>query len=170
MLSDAILNGLNQQINMEMQAYYTYLSMSAYFEDKALKGFASWMFSHSEEEMTHAMKIYDFIHSRRGRVKLAALPAPHHDWENPLAALQDALHHEQNVTQSIHQLVKLARDEGDYATDSFLQWFVDEQVEEEEVVDDLIQKLTLIGDFSPGLYLLDRELSDGGHGHEEEEA
>ena len=159
MLSETMLSGLNDQINMEMQAYYTYLSMSAYFEDKALKGFASWMFHHSEEEMMHAMKIYDFIHSRRGRVKLGTLTEPPHHWNTPLEALQSAMEHEQKVTKSIHQLVKIAREEGDYATDSFLQWFVDEQVEEEEVVDDLIQKLTLIGDFSPGLYLLDRELS-----------
>ncbi len=169
MLSDAMSDGLNKQINMEMQAYYTYLSMSAYFEDKALKGFASWMFHHSEEEMMHAMKIYDFIHSRRGRVKLSALTEPPYDWSTPVEAVQSALEHEQKVTKSIHQLVKLAREEGDYATDSFLQWFVDEQVEEEEVVDDLLQKLMLIGDFSPGLYLLDRELcEDDSHGHENE--
>ena len=160
MLSEKILEGLNTQINMEMQAYYTYLSMSAYFEDKALKGFATWMFHHSEEEMVHAMKIYDYINSRRGRVKLGALSAPPHQWEQPIEAVESALDHELKVTAAIHNLVKIAREEGDYATDSFLQWFVDEQVEEEEAVDDLIQKLTLIGDFSPGLYLLDRELSE----------
>ncbi len=160
MLSEKMLEGLNKQINMEMQAYYTYLSMSAYFEDKSLKGFASWMFHHAEEEMTHAMKIYDYIHSRRGRVQLGALSAPPHQWEKPVEAIESALEHEQKVTKAIHNLVKIAREEGDYATDSFLQWFVDEQVEEEEIVDELIQKLTLIGDFSPGLYLLDRELSE----------
>ncbi len=169
MLSEKMLEGLNNQINMEMQAYYTYLSMSAYFEDQGLKGFASWMFHHSEEEMTHAMKIYDFIHSRRGRVKLTALVTPPSEWEKPLEAVESALHHEQKVTAAIHNLVKVAREEGDYATDSFLQWFVDEQVEEEEVVDDLIQKLTLIGDFSPGLYLLDRELSENVGEEDEEE-
>lgn len=169
MLSEKMLAGLNNQINMEMQAYYTYLSMSAYFEDKALKGFASWMFHHSEEEMMHAMKIYDFIHSRRGRVKLGALSEPHHDWETPLDAIETAMEHEKKVTASIHQLVKMAREEGDYASDSFLQWFVDEQVEEEEVVDELIQKLSLIGDFSPGLYLLDRELSESAGAEESAE-
>lgn len=169
MLSEKMLEALNAQINMEMQAYYTYLSMSAFFEDRALKGFAGWMFHHSEEEMTHAMKIYDYVHSRRGRVKLDALSTPPHDWDTPLAALEDAMKHEQKVTKAIHKLVKLAREEGDYATDSFLQWFVDEQVEEEEVVDELIQKLSLIGDFSPGLYFLDRELSEGGFEEEDEE-
>ena len=160
MLSEKMLAGLNNQINMEMQAYYTYLSMSAYFEDMGLKGFASWMSNHSQEEMVHAMKIYDFINSRRGRVKLGALSAPPHQWDTPIEAIESAMDHEQKVTASIHNLVKLAREEGDYPSDSFLQWFVDEQVEEEEVVDELIQKLKLIGDFSPGLYLLDRELSD----------
>ena len=126
MLSEKMLAGLNDQINMEMQAYYTYLSMSAYFEDKALKGFASWMSNHSQEEMTHAMKIYDFINSRRGRVKLGALTAPPQDWDTPLEAIESAMEHEQKA-----------------------------------VVDELIQKLKLIGDFSPGLYLLDRELTDG---------
>ena len=160
MLSEKMQDGLNAQINTEMQAYYTYLSMSAYFEDLGLKGFAMWMFHHAQEEMTHAMKIYDFIHSRRGRVKLDALHQPPHDWGNAIEAAKDALAHEEKVTKSINNLVKMAREEADYATDSFLQWFVDEQVEEEEVVDELIQKLMLIGDFSPGLYLLDRELSE----------
>lgn len=161
MISDTMQDGLNAQINMEMQAYYTYLSMSAYFEDKGLKGFAAWMFHHAEEEMMHAMKLYDFIHSRRGRVKLAALSQPPHEWNTPLEAIESAMAHEVKVTKAIHELVAMAREEKDFASDSFLQWFVDEQVEEEEVVDDLIQKLTLIGDFSPGLYLLDRELSEG---------
>jgi len=158
MLSEKMTEALNAQLNMELQAYYTYLSMAAFFEDQSLKGFSTWMFHHSEEEMAHAMKIYDYIYERRGRVKLSGLADPPHDWETPLAAIETAMVHEQKVTASIHQLVKLAREEGDYATDSFLQWFVDEQVEEEAVVDDLIQKLKLIGDFSPGLYLLDREL------------
>ena len=160
MLSEKMQDALNAQLNMELQAYYTYLSMSAFFEDLALKGFATWMFHHSEEEMFHAMKLYQFILSRRGQVKLGALKQPPHSWDNPLDAINTAMHHEQAVTQAIHELVRLAREEGDYPTDSFLQWFVDEQVEEEEVVDELIQKLTLIGDFSPGLYLLDRELSE----------
>jgi ferritin len=109
----------------------------------------------------HAMKIYHFIHSRRGRARLAAIPDPAFEWASPLAAMESALEHEQRVTASINALVKLARQEGDYATDSFLKWFVDEQVEEEEIVDDVIQKLRLIGDFKPGLYLLDQELGAG---------
>lgn len=160
MFNKKIESALNQQINMEMQAYYTYLAASAHFEELGLKGFAQWMFHHSQEEMAHAMKIYHFVHSRRGHVELFALETPRQDWESPQAVVEDALMHEQKVTASIDEIVKLARAEGDYATDSFMQWFVDEQVEEEEVVDDLLQKLSFIEDFRPGLYMLDRELAE----------
>lgn len=161
MLKDQVESALNQQVNMELQAYYTYLAASAFFEERSLKGFAQWMYHHAQEEMVHAMKIYHFIHSRRGHVVLTAIAAPKQDWQSADDIMRDALEHEQKVTASIDALVKMARAEGDYATDSFLQWFVDEQVEEEEIVDDLLQKLNLIGDFKPGLYLLDRELAGG---------
>jgi ferritin len=161
MLSDKIQAALNDQINMELGAYYTYLSMAAYFESTGLKGFSSWMYTHSQEEMTHAMKIYDYIHSRLGRVTLKTVAAPKSEWNAPLEAFEDAMHHEQTVTAAINKLVTLARDENDHATDSFLQWFVDEQVEEEELVDDAIQKLKLVGDNGPGLYMLDQELGAG---------
>ncbi len=159
MFVDKVQSALNQQINMEMQAYYTYLAAADYFEGLGLKGFSQWIFNHAEEEMAHAMKIYHFIHSRRGRVELFPLPIPEGGFGSPQEVMEGALRQEQKVTASIDQIVKLARLEGDYATDSFLQWFVDEQVEEEELVDDLVQKLRLIGDFKPGLYLLDRELA-----------
>lgn len=159
MFVEKVQTALHEQINMELQAYYTYLAAADYFEGLGLKGFSHWIFQHAEEEMTHAMKIYHYIHSRRGRVKLFDVPAPAQNWDSPQAVMEGALKHEQKVTASIDRIVKLARTEGDYATDSFLQWFVDEQVEEEELVDDLVQKLRLIGDFKPGLYLLDRELA-----------
>jgi ferritin len=159
MLKDKVQAALNQQVNTELGAYYTYLSMSAYFESAGFSGFAAWMYHHAEEEMTHAMKIYKFIHDRRGVVTLGAIPAPATSWPNARAAFEDALHHEQMVTASINNLVELARAEKDYATDSFLAWFVDEQVEEEAIVDAVLQKLNMIGDFGPGLYMLDRELA-----------
>lgn len=170
MLIERVESALNQQINMELQAYYTYLAASAYFEERSLKGFAQWMYHHAQEEMVHAMKIYHFVHSRRGHVVLTAIAAPKQDWQSADDVVGDALEHEQKVTASIDAIVKLARSEGDYATDSFLQWFVDEQVEEEEIVDELLQKLNLIGDFRPGLYLLDRELAGGAPAEEEESA
>ena len=162
MLKEKVETALNQQINMELQAHYTYLAASAYFEEHGLKGFAQWMFHHAQEEMQHALKIYHFIHSRRGHVMLSEIAAPKQTWKSAEEVVRNALEHEQKVTASIDALVKLARSEGDYATDSFLQWFVDEQVEEEGIVDELLQKLNLIGDFKPGLYMLDRELAGGG--------
>ena len=159
MISKKMQQALNDQLNAELYAYYTYLSMSAYFEDHNLRGFAAWMRTHSDEEMVHAMKFYDFINERRGRVQLRAIEAPKTDWQSALEAFEDALKHEQHVTALINKLVDLSTEESDYATHSFLQWFVDEQVEEEAVVDDDIQDLKRVGDFGPGLFLLDRELS-----------
>lgn len=160
MLNERVQQALNAQINMEMRAYYTYLSMAAYFEAESLNGFAAWLRHHSDEEMVHAMKIYDFINHRRGRVMLDALPAPRNTWDSPIAAFENALEHEKRVTASIDALMDLTREEKDHATESFLMWFVDEQVEEEEMVDLAIQKLKRIGDFGPGLYLLDREMAE----------
>jgi ferritin len=157
-MNENVQAALNSQINKELHAFYTYLSMAAYFESQALTGFAAWMRHHAEEEMEHAMKLYDFVHRRLGRVTLSQINTPLHEWASPLAAFEDALHHEQNVTASIHALVNCAITEGDHATVSFLQWFVDEQVEEEEIVDKAIQDLKRIGDFAPGLYMLDRDM------------
>ncbi len=158
MLSDRMQSALNDQINLELSAFYTYLSVTAYFEEQGLRGFASWMRHHSNEEMMHAMKLYDYIHERRGRVTLLPIGEPPHNWATALAAFEDALRHEQKVTAAINRLVDLAREERDHATNSFLQWFVDEQVEEEAVVDAVINDLQRIGDFGPGLYMLDRQL------------
>lgn len=158
MLSPKILDALNAQINAELHAFYTYLSMSAYFTAENFPGFAAWMRHHSDEEMVHAMKLYDFINDRRGAVKLTAIGNPRTEWANPLEVFEDALKHEQHVTALINNLVKLAREEGDYATDSFLQWFVDEQVEEESIVDAKIQDLRHIGDSRSALFLIDRDM------------
>ncbi len=170
MLTETMQKALNDHLNAELTAYYTYLSVSAYFEDQDLRGFAAWMRTHSDEEMVHAMKVYDFINERRGRVKLQSIVQPPTEWDSPLDAFEDAFKHEQHVTELINQLVERSLAESDYATHSFLQWFVDEQVEEEAVVDAVIQDLKRVGDYGPGLFLLDRELgsetpsSDGGDG------
>ncbi len=165
-MNEKVQAALNAQINMELSAFYTYLAMAAYFESEALPGFAAWMHHHADEEMTHAMRLYDFVHRRRGRVLLTAIGAPKTEWASTLDAMQAALGHEQKVTASINALVELSRAEGDHATASFLQWYVDEQVEEEEIVDAAIQKLRRIGDFGPGLYMLDKEMGEpaGGEG------
>ena len=170
MVAESLQEALNRQINLELRAHYAYLALSAYFENIGLKGFAGWVYHHAEEEMVHAMKIYHYLLTRRERVKLFAIPEPDETWDSPMSALEYALHHEEKVTESINRLVQLAREEADFATDSFLQWFVDEQVEEEEVVNDVIDKLRLVGDSKPGLYLLDRELAGNGSATESEEA
>ncbi len=138
MLSKKMQKALNDQVNAELNAYYTYLSMSAYFEDQNLKGFAAWMRHHSDEEMVHAMKLYDFINDRRGRVILQPVAEPKSDWETTVSVFEDALAHEKHVTSLIDKLVDLSIKESDHATNSFLQWYVDEQVEEEAIVDEVI--------------------------------
>ena len=159
MLNNKLQDALNAQINAELTAFYTYLSMAAFFEAENLPGFARWMHNHAQEEMAHAMKIYDFINERNGRVVLATIESPSTEWSSPLAAFEDAFQHEVKVTGLINQLVDLSIQESDHATNSFLKWFVDEQVEEEAVVDAAIQDLKRIGDFGPGIVQLDRELA-----------
>src|SRR5437762_391501 len=132
-----VLHALNNQVNMELSAFYTYLSASAYFEAEGLRGFAAWMRHHSDEEMKHAMRIFDFINHRLGRVTLASIDTPQNSWKSAQAALEAALSHEQKVTTSINTLFDLASNERDHATTSFLKWFVDEQVEEEEIVEEV---------------------------------
>lgn len=159
MLSEKMEKALNEQINAELYSSYIYLSMAAYFEAQNLLGFANWMHIQSREENMHAMKFYQFVNDRRGRVLLSAIDAPKTEWNSPLEVFQDSLRHEQKVTGLINKLVDLAISESDHATNSFLRWFLDEQVEEEANVDSVIQDLQRIGDSAQGLFLLDRELA-----------
>lgn len=161
MLKDKVQAALNEQINAEFSAFYTYLSMAAHFQAENLPGFAAWMHNHAQEEQVHAMKIYTFINERNGRVELKPLAGPKTHWTTPVEAFEDALKHEQHVTHLINQLVDLAIAESDHATNSFLQWFVDEQVEEEAVVDAVLQDLRRVGDSNLAIFMLDRELGAG---------
>lgn len=158
MLSEKMAKALNEQVTAEMYSSYIYLAMAAYFEDQNFPGMAQWMRMQSDEETLHAMKFYDYIIERQGRVKLAAIDAPPVDWDSPLAAFENAFEHEQYISGRINDLVTLALDERDHATNSFLQWFVDEQVEEESSVDAVVQDLRRVADFPAGLFMLDREL------------
>lgn len=158
MIDQTVCERLNDQIRDEFYASYLYLSMAAYFEDANLSGFAAWMQAQSLEEHNHAMRIYDFIHDRGGRVRLQQIDAPPADWDSPLEAFKAALEHEQNVTSKIHSLVDLSLEKRDHATNTFLDWFVNEQVEEEATADDLVNKLALVGDSGNGLFMLDRDL------------
>ena len=151
---------MNAQIANELDAAHTYLSMSAYLEFVNLPGFANWMRIQAGEEIEHAMKFYTQIVERGGRVRLAALRQPPIEFESPLQVAELALAHEQKVTGQIHAIYDLAVQEKDYASQSFLKWFVDEQVEEELNATTLIEKLKMVGDFKAGLYMLDNELGE----------
>ena len=158
MLSDKMLEALNKQVNEELFSAYLYLSMSGHFESINLHGFASWMRCQTQEEIVHAMKIFDFISQRGGEVALQPLTGPDTSWDSPLAAFEAAYKHERHITDCIGRLVDLASEVSDHATESFLQWFVDEQVEEEASADGVVQQLRLAGDAGNALLMLDREL------------
>jgi len=158
MLSEKMQEALNSQINAEYYSSYLYLSMAAHCQAINLEGFASWLRVQADEEMIHAMKIYDFVLERGGRVALAAIEAPPSEWESPLAIFEATYAHEQYVTGRINKLVDLAIAESDHATSTFLQWFVNEQVEEEASADAVLQKLKLMADAPGGLFMLDQQL------------
>lgn len=162
MLSQAIQNALNKQINHEFYSTYFYLSMSAHFETLNLRGFAHWMRVQSQEETSHAMKLFDYIHDRNGHVALEAIAQPPVEFQSPIDAFQQALQHEHNVTETIHRLYELAVQEKDYAIQVELQWFIAEQVEEEKQARQILDQLKMIGDHGSALYLLDKELEERG--------
>lgn len=159
MLSDKMQKALNGQINAEIYSSYLYLSMNAYFKSVHLDGFANWMYAQAQEELTHAMKFYDFINQRGGRVFLTAIDAPPTEWDSPTAVFEDTLQHERKVTGLINELVEIAVEERDHATQIFLQWFVTEQVEEEDNAGSVLEQLKLLGDARQGIFMMDRELA-----------
>ena len=150
---------LNGQLNAEYYSSYLYLSIAAYFASIDLPGFANWMRIQVQEEEFHTLKFYDYIIERGGRVILQQIEAPPNDWDSPLEAFEATLVHEQKVTGLINDLVYLARDERDNATEIFLQWFVSEQVEEEDSVNTVLGQLKLIKDSPQALFMLDKELA-----------
>jgi ferritin len=158
MISKKMEKALNEQVNAEMYSAYMYLSMEAYFKSKNLNGFANWMRAQTQEEMIHAMKIYCFIHERGGKVTLKAIDGPPTQWESPLAVFEAVYAHEQKVTGLINGLVDLAIKENDHASNTFLQWFVSEQVEEEASADEVVQQLKMMENAPGGMFMLDREL------------
>ena len=159
MFNKKMEKSFNEQINEELYSAYLYLSMVAYFESTNLPGFANWMRVQTQEEIVHAMKFYDYINQRNGRVVLTALADPQIEWKSPMDAFEAAYKHEMHITAKINELVNLAIEEKDHAANMFLQWFVNEQVEEEKNPSDIIQKLKLIKNSSEGLYMLDKELA-----------
>jgi len=158
LLGKAVEDAMNEQIKNELFSAYQYLSMAAYCESENLPGFAQWMRAQSREETEHAMKFYDFILDRNGRVVLHGIDGPVVEFGSPLEVSERALEHEKKVTAMINDLYGLAVRENDYASQTFLQWFVTEQVEEEKNAGDVVETLKMVGDKSEALFLLDREL------------
>ena len=157
-MNEKVLNALNEQIKHELYSAYVYLAVSGYCERMSLPGFAHWMRLQSQEEVAHAMKIFDFINDRGGAVKLQTIDAPAADFGSAQSIAEKALEHERKVTGLIERLYGLAVQEGDYATQALMQWFVTEQVEEEKNAGLLVDQLKMVGDNRPALLLLDMEL------------
>ncbi len=158
MIHEKMEKAINDQINAELYSAYLYFSMAAYFDSINLKGFSSWMRVQSMEELTHFKRFYDFLIARGGRVILSEIKSPPIEWNSPMAAFEDVQKHEQNVTALINSLVDISLELKDHATNSFLQWFVDEQVEEEASVDEVVQSLKLNENNPGGLFIIDKEL------------
>ncbi|MCQ2977672.1 MAG: ferritin [archaeon] len=159
MVNEKMEAALNAQINAEIYSGYLYLSMASYFEDIDLAGFANWMRVQASEELEHGMKIYDYVIRRGASVTLEAIEKPQTEWDSPLAAFEHVLSHEKTVTGLINNLVDLAIAEKDHATNNFLQWFVEEQVEEEENAMEILAKVRLAGDNNSILYTLNEEFA-----------
>lgn len=158
MISKKMQDALNDQVAAEFYSAHLYLSMSAYLESIDLPGFANWMRVQYQEEVTHAEKIFDYVIERDGRAVSKAWDAPPAEWKSALDVFETAYAHEQKVTGLINDLMDLAFSEKDHAANIFLQWFVNEQVEEEASAKAIVQQLKLLGDSKGGLFQIDREL------------
>jgi len=160
MISKKVADALNLQMNREFFNARLYLSMAAYFESLNMQGAAQWMAAQAQEETGHAMRLYNHLRERGARILLGALEAPPTQWDSPLAAFQAAYQHECKVSREFDEHMALAQAEKDHATVIFLQWFINEQVEEEAAVDGIVQKFKMIGDHQGGLFMLDRMLGE----------
>ncbi len=158
MLNKKVEEAMNKQINAELWSAYLYLSMAAYFENKNLPGFANWMRVQAQEETTHAMKFFNYICGRGGRVKLMAVAEVPVEWKSVVDVFEETLSHEQKVTSMINNLVNVAMEEKDHASVNELQWFVAEQVEEEANATAILEQLKMFEGKGNSLFLLDREL------------
>jgi ferritin len=158
MISKKMLENLNRQLNREYSSHYIYLAMSAYCRALGMDGAAHWMRVQATEEMGHAMKFFDYVEQQQARVTLAAIDQPADKFKSIQEAFDKTLAHERYITKSINELMDLAHQEKDYATQTFLQWFVTEQVEEEANAQTIVDRIKMIGDSTSGLLYLDKEL------------
>ncbi|MFH0762215.1 MAG: ferritin [Bacteroidota bacterium] len=159
MLSEKIQKAIEEQINAELWSAYLYLSMSAYFERQNLPGFGNWMKVQWQEEITHAIKFFDFVHQRSGQIYLKPIASVPAGWKNAEEVFAETLKHEQHVTSLINNLVNIALTEKDHATANMLQWYIAEQVEEEANAEKILTQLKMLGDNGYGMLMLDRELA-----------
>lgn len=159
MLKKNIEKMLVDQVNFEIYSAYIYLAMAAYCDDKDLPGFANWLKIQWEEEIFHAMKMYNYVLERGGRIVLHKIDAPPKTWKSLQAVFEHALEHEQIVTGRINDIMTAAIKAGDHATRSFLNWYVDEQVEEEANVDGIIKRLKMLKGSGHGMFMFDKELA-----------
>ncbi len=158
MIPERVNNAMNEQIKNELESYYIYLSMAAYFHSISLDGMAHWMRAQAHEEMIHAMKFVDHILDRGGKVTLLDLKQIKTEWSSPLEAWEDACNHEQFISSKINDLTTIAREERDYPAEPILAWFAAEQIEEEAASSKIADEMAMVGDAKAGLILLDREL------------
>lgn len=158
MFNKNVQDEMNQQVQRELESAYIYLSMAAYFEAMNLPGFANWMRVQFQEEQAHAFKFFDYINDRGGRVVLEAINQPPIEFKSPIDAFEITLAHEEKITGHINDLYALATRENDYASQTLLQWFIIEQVEEEKSAGDILNSLGMIGENYTALLMLDREL------------
>ena len=158
MISKKVEKELNKQINAELYSAYLYLAMSAWFQEKNLKGFANWMYVQYQEETNHAQLFYNYILERGGKVEFPSIAAPKASWKNVVEVFSETLKHEQHVTALINNLMNVSISEKDHASANFMQWFVNEQVEEESNAIDILEQLKMIEGKGAGLFMIDREL------------
>jgi ferritin len=157
-MKQAVQDAVNEQIKHELSSAYVYLSMSAHFDAENLPGFAKWMRMQSQEEMNHALRLFDYVNHRGGRVVLQAIEQPPHQFSTPLGIFEHALEHETKVTQLIERLYETAIEHKDYATQVEIQWFITEQVEEEDTATLIVEQLRMAGDNRAALLMMDRQL------------
>ncbi|HUT85602.1 MAG TPA: ferritin [Elusimicrobiales bacterium] len=158
MINSAVEKAFNEQIKHEMESAYLYYAMSAWFTKEGFDGMANWMMIQKDEELFHTQKFFDHILDRAGTVKVPSTDEPKHEWKDPLDAFEAAYKHEQFITDKINDLVKLAHKEGDYASVEFLQWFVKEQVEEEDSASKIVNKIKITGKEGHAVMMIDAEL------------
>lgn len=159
MLSEKMIKALNGQIQWEMFSAHIYLAMSAQCETMGLKGVSNWFMVQYKEEMDHAFKMYHYVLETGAEVELLAIDKPQKSYESPLQMFEVALEHERGVTKRINDLLDLALEERDHATNAFLQWFITEQIEEEASAGEIIDRLKMAGPQGPGLFMVDNELA-----------